>query len=211
MPNYFDPIMQEDTVLDESTIVYLVKIGADKFSIKGVSSGLEKLPSDPTTHANEYWPIPVATLMSQASNKALFNEDKLTSESLTKEQVIEFFNVDPDKVAPTQFNRSIKQELIDTWSEQTVRDMFAEAMPNPHSFFMQPILLRRRHENGNSHEEDHEEQIIPAFIMFQMVEQSSDDDEAPGQLLINMFVVAMNQEPDADEEDEMDASTGLNH
>lgn len=213
MPKYFDPIMQEEIVLDETTIVYLVKIGENKFSIKGVSSGLDKLPSDPTTHANEYWPIPATTLMSQAGNKALFNEERLTSESLTKEQVIEFFNVDPDQTPPTQFNNSVKQELIDTWSEQMVRDMFAEGMPNPHSFFYQPILLRRRHENSNSPEEENEDQIIPAFIMFQMVEQSSNDGEAPGQVLINMFIVAMNQESDADadEEHEMDANAGLNH
>lgn len=44
MPTYFDPIMQEDTVLDENTIVYLVKIGDNKFSIKAISSGLEHLP-----------------------------------------------------------------------------------------------------------------------------------------------------------------------
>ncbi|MFW3177167.1 hypothetical protein [Legionella pneumophila] len=43
MPTYFDPIMQEDTVLDENTIVYLVKIGDNKFSIKAISSGLEHL------------------------------------------------------------------------------------------------------------------------------------------------------------------------
>lgn len=28
MPTYFDPIMQEDTVLDENTIVYLVNLSS---------------------------------------------------------------------------------------------------------------------------------------------------------------------------------------
>ncbi|HFL2401009.1 TPA: Dot/Icm T4SS effector RavN, partial [Legionella pneumophila] len=113
MPTYFDPIMQEDTVLDENTIVYLVKIGDNKFSIKAISSGLEHLPSDPTTHADKYWPIPAKALIDHSSNKLLFEEDKLTNQPISKDQVIELFAVDPDKTEPKQFSDSVKRELTE--------------------------------------------------------------------------------------------------
>ncbi|HFL2712875.1 TPA: Dot/Icm T4SS effector RavN, partial [Legionella pneumophila] len=153
MPTYFDPIMQEDTVLDENTIVYLVKIGDNKFSIKAISSGLEHLPSDPTTHAEQYWPIPAKSLIDHSSNKLLFEEDKLTNQPISKGQVIELFAVDPDKTEPKQFSDSVKRELTENWAREVLQDQFAHAGQNPHFFFYQPLFIHGHHGDNTAQQQ----------------------------------------------------------
>ena len=58
MPTYYDPITLSEPDIDDSTVLYLIKVKNDNtnpelntYSIKGVSSGLNQLPNDPHT----YW------------------------------------------------------------------------------------------------------------------------------------------------------------
>ncbi|KTD63737.1 hypothetical protein Lsan_1170 [Legionella santicrucis] len=202
MPTYFDPIMQEDTLLDENTCVYLVKLGDTTFSIKGVSSGLEKLPSDPTTQATEYWPVPIKTLMGLLEEQALFEGDKLTTKPLSLEQVIKFFDFDPNKVKPNSFNNAIKEELKNEWAEQTMRDLLRQEGAIPHTFFYRPILIQEFRANHVPQEEQIPSQLIPAIAVFHMIPQSVGDEGEPTQVFLQMFIMLMNQEEDASDEHE---------
>lgn len=170
MLKYFDPIMQEDIPLDETTSVYLVKIVDQKYSIKAISSGLERLPSDPTTHANEYWPIPTITLMNHAMNQVLFEEDNLTTKLLTQEQIIEFFSFNPEQTPPKLFNILIKNELANDWIQQIVQDVPRQSLLSSQSFF-QPIFFHHIIESN-----DHQQVILnnlPDLLVFQIVEQTT--------------------------------------
>ncbi|STX29295.1 Uncharacterised protein [Legionella beliardensis] len=160
MSNYFDPIMQQDIDLDENTLAYLVKLSDEKFSIKAISSGLDKLPSDPTTHATAYWPINIKSLLDQTDNDVLFQEGKLTTQSITKEQVITLFGFDPDKISPVQFNPSIKEELVDNWANEVVRDEFSHASQNIHLFF-RPISVQQH--SGNNQVQQEDEGLVSNF------------------------------------------------
>lgn len=182
MPTYFDPIMQEDTILDDSTCVYLVKLGDNSFSLKCVSSGLEKLPSDPTTQATEYWPIPTKTL--------------------SLEKVIAFFALDPRTEKPNQFNSSIKKELIDNWAQDMMRDLVGQAQPIPPTFFYRPIFIRLSHANHSHQEEQESNQLIPAIALFNMMPQEADNEGEAPQFLLQMFIMLMNPEMDQSEEQE---------
>lgn len=209
MPTYFDPIMLEDTLLSGGTNVYLVKIGDNKFCIKGVSSGLEKLPGDPTTHATEYWPISTETLIGLASNKILFEDDKLTTKPLTKEQIKEFFGFDPNEIPPQQFNSSIKQELTDEWTEDLIQNTFGQSVLNPHSFFFQPIFLHAHHGNHNPGVQNGTNSIIPAILVFHLMPTSENNEEGAVPLILNMLMLMMDTEDHAEEENEQSSSNNL--
>lgn len=210
MPTYFDPIMLEDTLLDKDTNVYLVKIGDNKFCIKGVSSGLERLPGDPTTQAIEYWPIPTETLISLSSNKNLFEDDKLTTRPLTKEQIKKFFDFDPNEIPPKQFNSSIKQELTDEWAEHVMQNTFGQSALNPHSFFFQPIFLHAHHENHIPHVENSLNPIVPAVLLFHLMPvPENNEEEAAGPLILNMLMFMMDPEDQAEEENEQNSFNNL--
>lgn len=202
MPTYFDPIMQDDILLEESTCVYLVKLSDNTFSIKAISSGLEKLPGDPTTQATEYWPVPIKTLMGLLENQILFEGDKLTTKPLSLEQVIKFFDFDPTKLKPNSFNDAIKEELKNDWAEQTMRDLLRQEGAIPHSFFYRPLLLREVRANNAPQEEQRLGELIPALAVFHMIPQSVDDEGEPTQILLQMFIMHMNQGEAAAEEHE---------
>ncbi|QEY52843.1 hypothetical protein [Legionella longbeachae] len=202
MPTYFDPIMQDDILLEESTCVYLVKLSDNTFSIKAISSGLEKLPGDPTTQATEYWPVPIKTLMGLLENQILFEGDKLTTKPLSLEQVIKFFDFDPTKLKPNSFNDAIKEELKNDWAEQTMRDLLRQEGAIPHTFFYRPLLLREVRANNAPQEEQGLGELIPALAVFHMIPQSVDDEGGPTQILLQMFIMHMNQGEDAAEEHE---------
>ncbi|KTD06673.1 hypothetical protein Lgra_2511 [Legionella gratiana] len=202
MPTYFDPIMQEDTLLDETTCIYLIKLSDNTFSIKGVSSGLDKLPGDPTTHATEYWPIPIKTLMGLLDDKVLFEEDKLTTKPLSLEQVIKFFDFDPNKVKPNPFNSAIKEELKNEWAEQTMQDLLRQEGAIPHTFFFRPMFIRAARQNDVNQEELNPNQLIPAMAVFYMIPQSMGEEGEPTQVLLQMFIMLMNQEEAASDEHE---------
>ncbi|HHT0594523.1 TPA: hypothetical protein ACTXXA_003067 [Legionella anisa] len=211
MPTYFDPIMQEETPLDEGTNVYLVKTGENKFCIKGISSGLERLPGDPTTQATEYWSIPTKTLINLSSNDILFKDDKLTTQPLTKEQIKKFFDFYPDEIPPQQFNSAIKQELTDEWTEDLIRNTFGQSAQNPHSFFFQPVFLRAHHENHNSDVENGPNPLIPAILVFHLMPmpQNNEEGAAVPPLVLNMLMLMMGQEDQAEEENEQNSSNNL--
>ncbi|KTD71221.1 hypothetical protein [Legionella tucsonensis] len=206
MPTYFDPIMLEDTLLDEGTNVYIVKIGDNKFCIKGVSSGLERLPGDPTTQAIEYWPIPIETLISLSSDKSLFEDDKLTTKPLTKEQIKKFFDFDPNEIPPKQFNSSIKQELTDEWAEHVMQNTFGQSGLNPHSFFVQPIFLHAHHIPDVENDPN---PIIPAILLFHLMPVPENNEEEAVPLALNMLMFMMDQEDQAAEENEQNSSNNL--
>ncbi|KTC86195.1 hypothetical protein [Legionella cincinnatiensis] len=209
MPTYFDPIMQEDTLLDENTCVYLVKLSDNTFSIKGVSSGLEKLPSDPTTQATEYWPVPIKTLMGLLEDPVLFEGDKLTTKPLSLEHVIKFFDFDPNQVKPNSFNSAIKEELKNEWAEQTMRDLLRQEGAIPHTFFYRPILMREVGVNPAPQEEQNSGQLIPALAVFHMIPQSVGNEGEPTQVFLQMFIMLMNQEEAALDEQEEESAHQL--
>lgn len=209
MPTYFDPIMQEDTILEENTCVYLVRLSDNTFSIKAISSGLEKLPSDPTTQATEYWPVPIKTLMGLLENRVLFEGDKLTQKPLSLEQVIKFFDFDPTQVKPNSFDNAIKEELKNEWAEQTMRDLLRSEGAIPHTFFYRPILIREVRANQAPQEEQNLGQLIPALAVFHMIPQSVDDEGQPTQIFLQMFIMHMNQEEDAVDELEEESTHQL--
>ncbi|WP_419421236.1 hypothetical protein ACNVED_15310 (plasmid) [Legionella sp. D16C41] len=153
MSTYFDPIMQKETELDNNTIAYLVKISDDKFSIKAISSGLDQLPSDPTTHATTYWPIAINSLLTPASQNVFFRDNKLITQAISKEDVIKFFEFDPDNVPPAQFNASIKEDLINNWANEVMQDELSHASQNINLFF-RPILIQRHSENNPTQQDN---------------------------------------------------------
>ncbi|CCD08422.1 Uncharacterised protein [Legionella pneumophila] len=211
MPTYFDPIMQEDTVLDENTIVYLVKIGDNKFSIKAISSGLEHLPSDPTTHAEKYWPIPAKSLIDHSSNKLLFEEDKLTNQPISKDQVIELFAVDPDKTEPKQFSDSVKRELTENWAREVLQDQFAHAGQNPHFFFYQPLFIHGHHGDNPAQQQDNAMPIPLPLLMFSLIPPMNNNNQQQMTLLFfNVLLVPQDQghEPEQENEGEHAPSNG---
>ncbi|CZH99414.1 TPA: Dot/Icm T4SS effector RavN [Legionella pneumophila] len=211
MPTYFDPIMQEDTVLDENTIVYLVKIGDNKFSIKAISSGLEHLPSDPTTHAEKYWPIPAKSLIDHSSNKLLFEEDKLTNQPISKDQVIELFAVDPDKTEPKQFSDSVKRELTENWAREVLQDQFAHAGQNPHFFFYQPLFIHGHHGDNPAQQRDNAMPIPLPLLMFSLIPPMNNNNQQQMALLFfNILLVPQDQghEPGQENEGEHAPSNG---
>ncbi|MCE0722550.1 MULTISPECIES: hypothetical protein [Legionella] len=211
MPTYFDPIMLEDTLLNEDTHVYLVKIGENKFCIKGVSSGLERLPGDPTTKATEYWPIHIKTLMSLSSNDVLFEGDKLTTKPLTTEQIKEFFAFDPNELPPEQFNSSMKQELTDEWAEHLMQNTFGQSAQNPHSFFFQPIFLPAHHENHNPNVESGPNLINPSILIFCLMPVPENNEEGAVPLILNMLMLMMDHEDQAAEEEEENEQSSSNN
>lgn len=182
--------------------VYLVKLSDNTFSIKAISSGLEKLPGDPTTQATEYWPVPIKTLMGLLENQILFEGDKLTTKPLSLEQVIKFFDFDPTKLKPNLFNDAIKEELKNEWAEQTMRDLLRQEGAIPHTFFYRPLLLREVRANNAPQEEQRLGELIPALAVFHMIPQSVDDEGEPTQILLQMFIMHMNQGEAAAEEHE---------
>jgi hypothetical protein len=200
MPTYFDPIMQEEIPLDESTKVYLVKIGDNKFCIKGISSGLDRLSGDPTTQATEYWPIPIKTLINLSSNDILFEEDKLTKKPLTTEQIKKFFIFDPNVEPTEKFNSSIKQELTDEWAEHVMQNTFGQSAINPHSFFLQPIFLQGVHANHDPDLENGPNQMTPTILIFHLMPTEDEEDATP--LFLNMLMFLMSQEDQHAEEEE---------
>ncbi|KTD44365.1 hypothetical protein [Legionella parisiensis] len=208
MPTYFDPIMLEDTLLNEGSSVYLVKIGDNKFCIKGVSSGLERLPGDPTTHATEYWPISTETLISLASNEILFEDDKLTTKPLTKEQIKEFFDFDPNEISPQQFNRSITQQLTDEWTEDLIQNTFGQSALNPQSFFFHPVFLHAHHGNHNPGVQNGPNPIIPAILVFHLM-PTENNEEGADPLVFNMLMFMMDSEEHPEEENEQNSSNNL--
>ncbi|AWN73231.1 hypothetical protein LEAN103870_07985 [Legionella anisa] len=211
MPTYFDPIMLEDTLLNEGTNIYLVKIGDNKFCIKGVSSGLERLPGDPTTHATEYWPISSEVLINLSSNDVLFEENKLTTKPLTTEQIKKFFDFDPNEIPPQQFNSSIKQELTDEWTEDLIQNTFGQSAQNPHSFFFQPVFLHAHHQNPNPDVVNGPHPLIPAILVFHLMPMPENNEEgaAVPPLVLNMLMFMMDQEDQAEEENEQNSSNNL--
>ncbi|MGQ3888582.1 hypothetical protein ACQUW5_06060 [Legionella sp. CNM-1927-20] len=201
MSTYFDPIMQQETILDENTIVYLVKIGDNKFCIKAISSGLELLPSDPTTHATEYWPVPIESLINQANSQLLFEKDKLTDKPLTKEQVIELFKFNPNETQPKKFSTSIKEELINNWARDVTQDELMNAARNSNLLFFRPIVLQRHAENSPTQQVDADS--IPSSLLMLLVPRIvNNQQDQIALLLFNIFLVQANQTQEPEPENE---------
>jgi hypothetical protein len=109
MVTYFDPIDLGEFVITAETILYLVKMSSDDlFSIKGVSSGIDQLSSDPTTHATQYWIIDTISLINNESkNQTLFPSGKLVEKPLSLSEVIENLHFNPNTIVPKEFSQAI--------------------------------------------------------------------------------------------------------
>lgn len=93
MPSYFDPILQETTTFDHSTIVYLINLEKNVYAIKAISSNIDKLAHDPTGLERNYWLLNTQKLLQKTSqNKETFNlifpQEQLTTAPLSTEQLI---------------------------------------------------------------------------------------------------------------------------
>ncbi len=118
MLTYFDPISLENVELDDTTILYLVKQD-DNFLMKGVSSGIDQLPHDPTTRATSYWLINTETLIKEnlLINSKFFPNDELSNSAFTASEIKDFFGFDPNDIAPQAFNIAIGRALVREWTD----------------------------------------------------------------------------------------------
>ena len=139
MPNYFDPITLENTPIVDTSIIYLVQNDKYSFTIRGASSGIDQLASDPFTHANTYWLIPVADVLNESTKKNLFDEnDNLITRPLNLDEVIKYLNINPLMVKPRHFAASIGQSRNDTLSMETAQARHSSQITNatnPQGFF----------------------------------------------------------------------------
>ncbi|MDP3269707.1 MAG: hypothetical protein Q8M40_11790 [Legionella sp.] len=139
MPNYFDPITLENTPIVDTSTIYLVQSDEHSFTIRGVSSGIDQLASDPFTHANAYWLIPVADVLNESTKKNLFDEnDNLITRPLNLDEVIKYLNINPLIVKPRQFAPSLGQSRNNSEAVETSEDRHPSQITNarnPQGFF----------------------------------------------------------------------------
>ena len=111
MPTYFDPISQIDDVnIDNGTFIFLVGT-KNKFAIRAISSGIELLEHEPMTRANAYWTIDTMQLINeQYQNPIIFPDNKLTTQPLGLNQVIEYLGINPHETVPTPFSKNVIQQ-----------------------------------------------------------------------------------------------------
>lgn len=159
MPTYFDTIEQNSIAIDQSTLIYLIKI-EDKFALKAISGGLEQLMVEPTTRATTYWMIDTIKLLDeQRSNQLIFPENQLTTKPLALNQVTEYLGINPRDTIPTRFgNKIAPPELViddtlrnsDVIPEDDITSQFnteiddwaSEAIGRPQSLFNNFNFLR---------------------------------------------------------------------
>lgn len=145
---YFDPITLEELPITEETALYLVKIGEDKFHIKGVSCNLDQLPCDPTTNLMEYWPLKTLPLLENESlHDKIFPDNQLREASLCLKEVIEYFAYDPDK--KKKFSKAVLGDLPGA-IQGYLRDSDSENLaslphhqPAPEAMVRQEVILRQ--------------------------------------------------------------------
>ena len=119
MPTYYDPVTLDDLEINEQTTLYLVKVG-ENYSIKGISVDLQQFPSDPHTHATQYWHIDTAALLATEGDDKLtmlFPDSALTTQPLTLADVTTYLKFNPNEVRPTLFNPSVRQTLQHSWAD----------------------------------------------------------------------------------------------
>lgn len=130
MPTYFDPVTLENTEINETTTLYLIKIKENSFGIKGISSNISTLASDPTTHATQYWLVSAQKLLENELGKTMFLNDQLINDAISLNQIVEVFGFDPNEIPATNFNAVVGEQLIQDWQNHTTEDWFQNPVEN---------------------------------------------------------------------------------
>ncbi|CZP00582.1 Uncharacterised protein [Legionella pneumophila] len=150
-------------------------------------------------------------MIDHSSNKLLFEEDKLTNQPISKDQVIELFAVDPDKTEPKQFSDSVKRELTENWAREVLQDQFAHAGQNPHFFFYQPLFIHGHHGDNPAQQQDNAMPIPLPLLMFSLIPPMNNNNQQQMTLLFfNILLVPQDQshEPEQENEGEHAPSNG---
>lgn len=126
MPIYFDILKKEELNLNVNTVLYLVRVSADSFCIRGVACGIENLFWDPLTHQTEYWSIQTDEIITQIKNEhfkdAMFPNNKLRTLPFSLNEVVTILKFNPNEIEAKQFTLDIEQKLVKEWVIQQRED-----------------------------------------------------------------------------------------
>ena len=155
MPKYFDETMQDHEDVNEGTSLYLVSVEG-KYGIKGIAAeDLDKLPSDPRTHATHYWLIDdvmafLAKVNEQAMSSLIFPEDKLTLAPLTL-QTVQALGLHPTENDPVPFNNAVGTAFVDDASYDLITNEILIAKIK--DYFLEHITPQNHSDIWNAWEE----------------------------------------------------------
>ena len=132
-----DNIKLNDDLSDCTATFYLIHLSENNFAIKALqSSVLDAKPplisNDPGTQAEIYWPLTKEIMLSALEKKdvraELFPENALRTKPLSREQISEFFGLNPTEDNAKHFdeNKDLRQARVRDWAADIMRDRPAE-------------------------------------------------------------------------------------
>jgi hypothetical protein len=145
---YDDPISTDEIDFDENTTVYVVSC-RDRYSIRAVSCSLGQLSKDPTTGADVYWLLNAQNLIDKIeAHPIIFPDGKLTSTTLTAEQITTCTGLDITTTRSSTFNTQLGRQFVGNWAADTTQawgnetssPTFFSPASHPHSIAPHPSL-----------------------------------------------------------------------
>lgn len=117
MPTYFDVVGQNVEEIDDSTVIYLVSVGDNRYMLRAISARLDLFGNDPHTHQDHYWPVnSTDVLNNQLAFEFIFPNYELRLAPITGEEVERYLNFDPLQTEAILFNSAVRTDLIRYWA-----------------------------------------------------------------------------------------------